>query len=297
MEAMPDTSDLDLLKSLATVQTLPTLRAVVNHLLAALDSEDVDLAHVSHLISQDPAVTGQILRISNSIFYNASGMSTTSIHDAVSRIGCAQVRNLVVSLGVLDAFPDAQAGFDYPAFWRHSFTTALAAGQVAAQSPMVTVRGRARDNPYFLAGLLHDIGTLLLCHGLGEEYLEILETGKREGRPLQGVESERLGFDHQDVGAALIRRWGLPIEVAAAAEFHHRVQEAPDDSTDYVLVVHAANLLGTGRGLPSHDEPDGGEPLELDALGIDEERLPGLVESVEQAAADSELLLLVARGG
>ena len=294
---MPDTSDPDLLKSLATVQTLPTLRAVVNHVLAALDAEDVDLAHVSRLISQDPAVTGQILRISNSIFYNASGMSTASIHDAVSRIGGAQVRNLVVSLGVVDAFPDERSGFDYPAFWRHSFTTALAAGQVAVHSPKVTLRGSPRDNPYFLAGLLHDIGSLLLCQELGQEYLEILEAGKSEGRPLQEVERERLGFDHQDVGAALIRRWGLPFEVAAAAEFHHRAREAPEDSADYVLVVHAANLISTGRGVPSGDAAAVGEPLERDALGIDEETLPRLAEGVEQAAADSELLLLIARGG
>jgi len=238
-------------------------------------------------------MSGQILRMSNSILYNASGMSTTSIHDAVSRIGGARIRNLVVALGVVDAFDGLEVGLDFPAFWRHSFTTALASGQVAARAPKIRMGGTARDNPYFLAGLLHDIGTLLLCQELGDEYVSILEA---DDRPLQDVERERLGFDHQDVGAALIRRWGLPFEVAAAAEFHHRVAEAPSDSSDYVVVVHAANLVGTGRGLEA--DPDGSagaEPLALELLGLDEAGLQELVEGVEQAADDAELLLQITR--
>ncbi len=293
---MPAKPDARRLKEICEVESVPTLRSVVTRVLAALDG-DTDLAGVSHLISEDPAITAQVLRISNSVFYNASGLSTTSVHDAVSRIGGAQVRNLVVSLGVVDAFDDLHAGFDYAGFWKHSFTTALAAGEVAARSPRLRMRGSARDNPYFLAGLLHDIGTLLLCQQLGAEYLEVLEQGRSEARPLPEMEREAFGFDHQDVGAALIRRWGLPFEVAAAAQFHHQVGAAPEDSRDYVAVVHAANLIGTGRGLDPDGAPAEAERLELEALGLGESELPSLLEGVKRAAEQSELLLLIALPG
>jgi len=291
---MPGEADRDLLKSLATAQSVPTLQAAVTMVLEALDSENADLGRVSRLVSQDPAMTGQILRVSNSILYNASGMATASVHNAVSRIGGSQVRNLVVALGVVDAFAGLDIGLDFPAFWRHSFTTALAAGQVAARSPGIPLRGSERDNPYFLAGLLHDVGTLLMCQEIGDEYVGILGASQLDGQPLQEAERDRLGFDHQDVGAALLRRWGLPFEVAAAAEFHHRVDEAPKESADYVLVVHAANLIDTKRGMPQDsDAPNRAEPLALDALGLDASEIPALVERVEQAADQAELLLQI----
>jgi len=291
---MPDATDRDLLKSLAMAQSVPTLQAAVTMVLEALDSENADLGRVSRLVSQDPAMTGQILRVSNSILYNASGMATASVHDAVSRIGGSQVRNLVVALGVVDAFAGLDIGLDFPAFWRHSFTTALAAAHVAARSPEIPLRGSERDNPYFLAGLLHDIGTLLLCQEMGDAYVDILDASRIDREPLHEVERERLGFDHQDVGAALIRRWGLPFEVAAAAEFHHRVDEAPKESSDYVLVVHAANLIDTKRGMPQDsDTPSRTEPLALGALGLDASEIPDLVERVEQAADEAELLLQI----
>lgn len=285
-------ADRDVLKELSSADSLPTLPDVVTRVLAELDHDEVEVRRVADLISQDPAITGQLLRAANSVMFTASGMATSSIQEAVGRLGLREVRNLIVSLGVVRAF-DEPEGFDYREFWRHSFSSAVASGTVAQQlaHPPPPI---ARDNPYFLAGLLHDVGTLLLCHELGREYLDLLVEAVGNELPLEEYEHERLGADHQQVGAALIRRWGLPLEVSAAAEFHHRPEDAPDDGRDYVLVVTAADaLLGShGRGSPAEPETTISELAMLP--GLDAARMEALTQKVMEAAESSDALLAVA---
>lgn len=288
-------SERDVLKELSRVETLPALPDIVTRVLAVLDAEDTEMSTVSDLISQDPVMTGQLLRSANSVFYNASGMSTTSVHEAVGRIGLREVRNLVVSLGVVDAFDEPGGSFDFIGFWRHCFTVAVASGKVAMSIPSLAKPARPRDNPYFLAGLLHDIGTLLLCDHLGEEYLELIALAEQQGLPLHELEREHLGADHQQVGAALIRRWGLPLEVAAAAEHHHHASDAPDDGRDYVLVVSAADVaIGqAGRGSPAERFAPADDSA-LAELGIGADELAAMAADVALASEASDSLLAVA---
>jgi len=289
-------ADRDVLKELSRVETLPTLPDVVTRVLAVLDCEEVEVGSVAELVGQDPAMTGQILRVSNSVMFNAIGFSTTSIHEAIGRIGLREVRNLVISLGVVEAFTGIRHGFDFREFWRHSFSTAVAAGTVAQRIPGLAGPGNPRDNPYFLAGLLHDVGTLLLSQHMGDEYGQLLADVAERGRPLHELERERLGTDHQQAGAALIRRWGLPLEIAAAAEYHHGVDGAPEDGRDYVLVVAAADaVLGRhGRNSPAELEANAPHEEELDGLGVGEEDLVDMADAVMLAAQTSDALLAVA---
>jgi len=286
----------DVLKDLERVESLPTLPAAVTRVIAALDEEDACVEGVAELVSQDPAITGQVLRLANSVFYSLSGFATTSIQDAVRRIGFRELRRVVLSLGVVRSFQGTRFPFDYTAFWKHCFTTALAAGKVAAHSVRLVPPGAVRDNPYFLAGLLHDAGVLLLAHHLDEAYVEIVANAAEAGRPLHGLERERLGADHQDVGAALIRRWGLPLEVAAAAELHHRPAEAPAESRDFAWVVHVANAITGARTAANPVEQAVSEVGEdaLAELGIAPDALPALLEAVDEAADASDVLVSVA---
>lgn len=286
-------NERDILKELGRVESLPTLPEMVTRVTAEIDGEDADVGCVSELIAQDPAMTGQILRMANSVMFSASGLSTPSIREAVGRIGLTGVRNLVVSLGVVDAF-EAKDGLDYREFWRHSFSSAVAAGTVAGHLPQLSSKVSRRDNPYFLAGLLHDVGTLLFSHALGAEFVELIQDARERGVLLHELERERLGADHQEVGAALIRRWGLPFEVAAAAEHHHGIDAAPDDGRDYVMVVSLADAVLGRNGRCSPAEPAELSGVESDALGFDEAELAELTAEVMAAAESSDALLAAA---
>ncbi len=285
-------ADRDILKELEKADSVPTLPTVVSSVLALIDDESVTTRDVADLIAEDPAITGQVLRAANSVVYNAMGMSTTSIGEAVGRLGLREVRNLVISLGVVQAFRETGTCFNATMFWRHCFTTALAAGLVAARSNLA-LPGGARDNPYFLAGLLHDIGVLLLSESLADDYFHLVERSVAESRPLHQLELEVLGADHQDLGAMLLRRWGLPFEVAAAAQHHHRADAAPPESRDYVQVVHLADWLALDQGYGSPV----GEALvalhtpALEDLGIDPGELEDLRGEVDAAARASSQLL------
>lgn len=286
-------SDRDVLKELCGADSLPTLPEAVTRILGEIDADEVEMARVADLVAQDPALTGQILRMANSVLFNASGLSTPSIHEAVGRIGLRGVRNLVVSIGVVEAF-EKPAGLDFREFWRHSFSSAVAAGSLAHQLPGFQAAGSPRDNPYFLAGLLHDVGTLLFCQELGDEFSQLVAEALERDVLLHELERDRLGADHQQAGAALIRRWGLPFEVVAAAEHHHDVARAPEDARDYVMLVAAADaILGrNGRCSPAELHPD--DDARLATLGLEASGLMDLTGEVMAAAESSDALLSVA---
>ncbi len=284
------------MKELTEVDALPTLPEVVTRVMQALDADDVDVETVANLIAQDPALTGQILRMANSVMFNACGLSTTSIHEAIGRIGLRSVRNIVVSIGVVRTF-DGLEGLDFGEFWRHSFSSAVAAGAVAQCVPGIQAPRNPRDNPYFLAGLLHDVGSLLFLQHLGDEFTELVSEARAKGQVLHEVELERLGADHQQAGAALIRRWGLPLEVAAAAEHHHRASGAPEDGRDFVLVVAAADFVLGQNGRCSPAEPEPRDAAALEALGVEEGKVSELTVEVVAAAESSDTLLSAALSG
>ncbi len=289
-------ANADVLKELARVEDLPTLPDAVTRVMSALDAPDPEVERVASLLIQDAAMTGRLLRVANSILYNASGMSTTSVAEAVSRIGLREGRTLVLSLGVVEAFASDDDQFDYRAFWKHSFTTALAAGAIAARAEALPSRPRSRDNPYFVAGLLHDVGILLLHRCAREHYANVCELAMPGDRPLAEIELEELGATHGQVCAALIRRWGLPWEVAAAAELHHHPSEAPRPVRDYVQVVHVADWLSNEEdlGCPVERESTELDPSALDGLGISREALPELAAELAEVAERSDLLVAIA---
>lgn len=289
-------TDRDILKEISKVDSVPTLPTSVTRVLAALDDEDASANDVAELVSYDAAMTGQILKVANSVFHNASGLSTTSVGEAVIRIGMASVRNLVVSQGVVDTFRGTGTPFPYSEFLTHSFGTAIAAGAVARLSPTLPGGCARRDNPFFLAGLLHDVGTLLLCQHLGEEYALLIQRSLEEETPFEEVEREELGTDHQEAGGALIRRWGLPLEVAAAAEFHHRVSDAPPESLDYVQVAHLADWIATesGLGAPTDKTPLHRSDVVLTDLGIDDSGLGQVSEGMDDVRDEAGMLVSAA---
>jgi putative nucleotidyltransferase with HDIG domain len=219
------------------VQDLPSLPAVVGELLACVGQEGLDMQVLAGKLALDQSLSAKTLRLANSSFYGMPSRVTT-IQQAVAVLGVHNVRTLVTACSITGSFRSvAGSSFDLPAFWRHSVGTAACARALAR--PL-------RQNPdtAFIAGLLHDLGTLVLATRYPEEY-EQMEAYRREHDCYQ-AEAERavFGFDHAGVGGALAARWQFPQQIQHAVASHH--EAAGLDAPSLALAVHLADAFSHG---------------------------------------------------
>jgi len=264
---------LTLEEVLADIRQLPSLPAVVGELIRTLDNESAGVDQLAEGIAKDQSLAARALRVANSPFYGIQH-KVASIHDAIVILGFRAVGSLVTAASVTGFFsPPKSIPFDLTRFWRHGIGAALCARALARASSMDAEAA-------FTAGLLHDIGVLMLVTTRPAHYAVVL--AHREANDCLLVEAEQavLGFDHAAAGAALASCWRFPEEVARAVALHH----APDGGMGLVDVVHVANILAHALDLAG-DPQARVPPLNPEAwrhLGLDQAALKALLPGIEQ---------------
>ncbi|MFN8546200.1 MAG: HDOD domain-containing protein [Candidatus Binatia bacterium] len=217
-------------RQLSRLKTIPTLPGFLDRVVTALDDPEIDFDHVADLIEIDQALTSQILRLANSAFYSAQG-TVSRVSQALLMLGCVVTRSLVLSTGVLDIRKVALKGF-----WEHSLGCAVAAGAISK----VTKKGSPEE--VTAAGLLHDLGKVVLCKELPEAFELITTKASDERRAFREVEREVLTVDHCDIAAWLVEKWRFPPCLAEPIVFHHTPTYARR-AADETAIVHVANVL------------------------------------------------------
>jgi putative nucleotidyltransferase with HDIG domain len=246
------------------LQDLPSLPVVVMELLTAIDQQDVDISVLAKKVSLDQALTAKTLRLANS---SSSGLQVrvTTIQQAITFLGFQATRNLITAAAITGCFPAGQCtGFDDRAFWRHSIATAACARVLAR-------RMRLNQDFAFTAGLLHDIGRLVLVTGFPEQYGAVLARRQIDDRQLLDVERELLGVDHVMAGAALAQHWQFSDTMQHAVAYHH-APEAPGAGF-LATIVHVANAIVHALDL-ALDENELVPPVSMvawTALGLSQE--------------------------
>lgn len=213
---------------------LPSLPAVVMELLGSIDQEDVDISVLAKKVSHDQALTAKTLRLANSSLYSLQ-VKVTTIQQAITFLGFQTTRNLITAVAVTGCFPSGLCpGFDDKAFWRHSIATAGCARVLAR-------RMRFNQDYAFTAGLLHDIGRLVLVSTQPGRYQQALEL--RAERDCELLEAERavLGVDHVAAGVALAGHWNFSDTMRQAIACHHE-PETPGAGF-LATIVHVANAI------------------------------------------------------
>jgi putative nucleotidyltransferase with HDIG domain len=243
---------------------LPSLPAVVMELLTSIDQEDVDISVLAKKVSHDQALTAKTLRLANSPAYGLQ-VKVTTIQQAITFLGFQTTRNLITAAAITGCFAEGQcAGFDDKAFWRHSIATAACARVLAR-------RMRLNQDFAFTAGLLHDIGRLVLVSTYPQRYAEVLAW--RAAQDCQVLEAERavLGVDHVAAGVALAEHWNFS-DTMRLALAHHHDPEAPGAGF-LATIIHVANAIVHALDI-ARDEDDlvpPVSPVAWTALGLNEE--------------------------
>ncbi len=270
----------------AVPRSLGSYGPVLQEIEAALQSPQCNLNSIGDAIQKDPDLTARLLRLANSPFFGFANRLST-VAEAVSLLGIQQIQDMIVASSVLEQFkgvPDNLVNKD--SFWRHSLAVGITARLLAME------RRLPKPDKFFVAGLLHDVGRLVLMLQAPESAQAVFELYQREKILLRDAEKKILGFDHQQIAAELLQSWSYPAALVQAVAFHH----TPEHSVAKMeaSVVHIADHLVNAMGIGSSGEQFVStlDDKAWATLGLSSEILARLIEAVdEQILAVEEAFL------
>ena len=269
----------------AGVQDLPSLPAVVMELLSSIEQEDIDISVLAKKVSYDQALTAKTLRLANSSTYGLQ-VKVTTIQQAITFLGFQTTRNLITAAAITGCFPSGRCeGFHDKAFWRHSIATAACARALAR-------RMRFNQDIAFTAGLLHDIGRLVLVTAHPDAYAQVVAWHAQHGGDWQDAEQAILGIDHVDAGVALADHWNFSSTMRQAIAYHH----APDihGAGFLAAIVHVANAIVHALDLAGEDDElvPRVSSVAWDAMGLNEEAYLHLFRDTELQFGEMSTILM-----
>jgi len=234
--------------ALRSLDQLPPFSQVLNHLMASLANEDVSFAELAAQIERDTVLSGNVLRLVNSVLYGRRG-TISSVRHAVSILGINKLRNYLLGLSIAGLWAKLRTPptWSMARFNTHSVATGLLADLLVQRIPVTYAEGA------FAAGLLHDIGRLMIAIALPDEFEEILRQFANSDRSLEECERELLNTDHSELSAAALSRWNIPAPIQRAVGFHHHSEREPgagQQDAGWLLssAVHVANGLANHLG-------------------------------------------------
>jgi HD-like signal output (HDOD) protein len=221
------------------LSTLPSLPSLYSEIVRELQSPDASIRRVGEIIARDPGMTAKILQLVNSAFFGIRRVVSNPA-EAATYLGLETIQSLVLSLHAFAAFETHQIpGFSVAQIWSHS----LAAGLLAKRIMEGENAGRVQAAEAFTAGLLHDLGKLVLASNLPDEYGKALAKTALEVVTAEEAEREVIGSTHEEVGAYLLGLWGLPDPIIEAVALHHHPSDCAAKIFGTLAAVHAADAL------------------------------------------------------
>jgi HD-like signal output (HDOD) protein len=263
-----------------TIANLPTLPHIASRLMQIVNSPSTSAETVASLVSQDVSLSAKVLRLANSAFYGIP-RSINTLNNAVVILGFKIIQTMVLSLTVFDMFvgDDGEEGgavFDRDEFWRHSLRCAVISRLLAHKRR----RNFALDpEEAFCAGLLHDVGKVVMEQYLNADFHKALHHAKERGIPTFDAEREVLGYTHCDVASWLTGSWALPDEIEQPIVCHHEPQAA-QVCPDAVMICHIADALSAAAdGEEAHKAADG-LTEKAATLGLSARDLSDVIEEI-----------------
>lgn len=216
-----------------TVYSLPCFYERLNE---AINHPKSSITDIAHIISEDHGLTARLLKLANSPMFGYYSR-IESISRAVTIIGTQPIRDLALAVSVMDSFRGIpQELMSMESFWRHGISSGIIARNLA-----IYLHERNVER-FFVAGILHDIGQLILCTAIPEQVRSIILKCGEYGMLYSDGEKELLDFDHGDVGMALLSRWKIPASIQDPVAFHHRPSVASRFPLETVI-IHLADII------------------------------------------------------
>jgi len=279
------------------IDRMPSLSTTVTKVLEICNRPNTSPNDLNRVISLDPVLTGQVLKLINSAYYSLPNQ-ITSLTRAIIMLGLNTVKNLALSTAILGTLgrEDSFRALPMDGFWTHSICVGVAS-KIIATGLGVPV---AMREEYFVAGLLHDLGKVPLNNRFADEYRQVLELTRLEQGPLLRSESLVLGIDHGLVGGMIAAKWQLSESMSVALVQHHDPDQVAEEYRHIAAVVSLANMYAN-----VHDIGFSGDPYQewpavrhvLGMLNLGWGDLENLGEEVDREIEKAQIFLQVSREG
>lgn len=233
----------ELIKKDTNLSTLPTIFMEIEE---AIKKPNSSANYMANVISKDTSLSARLLKIVNSAFYSLP-IKVDTLSRAVSIVGTKQLSALALGINVITAFNNIPRDLvDMKSFWKHSVACGIISRIIA------NYKGIQNTERLFVAGLLHDIGRLIMYNSVPGNVKNMLLKARNSNRLLHVVEHETMGFDHTTVGEMLLRKWKLPMSLEKSVKYHH----SPKNSKDPLepSIIHLANIMTIALGIGSSGE-------------------------------------------
>ena len=226
-------------KFVARMDRIPTVPGVYSEMVEKLKQEDVAIDDIGSLIEKDPAITAKLLKLVNSAFFGLC-REVSSPSEAAAYLGIDTMKALVLGVNAFQSFEGVKIrGLAIDHLWSHSLEVASVARKIVENACVPRVYG----DESFVAGMLHDIGKLVLATNAPAEYEDVLGRAKTDQAPLHQIEEEVFGANHADVAGLVLSLWGLPGRVVEAIAHHHDPAASGVTGMHPVIAVHLGNAV------------------------------------------------------
>lgn len=248
-----------------SLDQLPPFSPVLHHLMATLADEDVSFSKLADLIERDTVLSGNVLRLVNSALYGRRG-NVSSVRAAVSILGLNKLRNFLLGLSVSRLWSRVRTpdNWSMARFNGHAIAVAVLADRLVQKAPIEYPEGA------FAAGLLHDLGRLMIATALPDEFQRIHAMRVSSGKPLVQCEYAIIDTSHAELSASALARWNLPAPIQKAVLYHHHPELDPERRLGGVqplsLALAVANDVANSAGHAIADEDAREAPPARDAL-------------------------------
>lgn len=273
---------------LKEVKEIPPLPTVVTKVMQMTKDPEVSAADLNKVISQDQALTANLLKLCNSAYYGLPRV-ISNVTQAVMYLGFHTVRNLVLTSSMQDVFKTDKGGYGYQpnGLWENSVACGIAAQLVAKK-----IHRQALSDTAFTAGLLHDVAKVILTRFASDQYPLILDAMKADGLSYIEAEKKVLGFDHCVLGASIVDSWNFPQELIQAIGFHHAPANAKGKPI-LVMITHIADVaaLKLGAGLEDDSLVYDMDPAAGEAVGFSDRDFEELMGDLQRSMDDASIFV------
>ncbi len=271
------------------IEKMPSLSTTVGKVMEICSRTDASPNELNKVISLDPVLTGQVLKLINSAYYSLIN-KVTSLTRAITMLGLNTVKNMALSTAIIRSVSSTKKSKALPTqkFWAHSIAVGVSAKLLAKELDIPVME----REELFVAGLLHDLGKV----PFGDEYIDVLAKAKNEQVPLIDVEREQLGIDHQVVGGMIARKWKLNTLITNSIAYHHDIENVAEELQQKVAIVALANIYANifDFGYAGDPFPRESEIMYyLEITGLSWKQFSSISDDVEKEIEKAQIFLKI----
>ncbi len=280
----------DILETISHITTIPTLPTVLERITSLLKNPQTSAEEIGKAITKDQALASKVLKLVNSAFYGFPGKISTITH-AVVILGFSTIKNIVLTASIFETLKNSKdntSGFNMEKFWLHSIACGAAAQTLAKHV------GNQDKEECFIAGLIHDMGKIILCQYLPDEFYQVVNNVREKNILMYDSEKELFKSTHQEIGGIIAKNWNLPANLHYAVCYHHIPSKSLNHYTT-ISIVHCADILV--RALDFGNGGDNKIPCMADhvwkTLKLNQKILPQILEDINEEVEKAKIFIQI----